>query len=134
MKKIIISILLVSLFIITGCSIKEIKEDLKKVKNKIENVSLMEFDEYKNIDVNKVTSIQYVRLTEAGREEETITDKEEIKGIYNSLKSKKIVEETTKTCDDNTIIYNFNMNDGKTVKVELECDWLVHGNKRYEFK
>ena len=36
------------------------------------------------------------------------------------------------TCDDNTKIYVFNMDNGSSISVEIECDWVVLGNKRYE--
>ena len=131
MKKIIISMLLVMLITLTGCSKKEIKDDIKNV---IENVSLLEFDKYKDIKLDDIDYIDYSRYTEAGRDDEKITDQDEIKSIYNSLKSLKLVKETTRACDDNTKVYSFHMKDGKTIEVEIECDWLVHGNKRYEIK
>ena len=130
-----IIVILVMVFIITGCSIKDTKEKIKgKVKNIVEKVSLMEFDKYKDLSLDKVKSIKKTKLTVAGSETREITDKEEIKSIYNQLKNLKVGQEVTNSCEDNTTIYVFNMDDGSDINVEIECDWLVMGNKRYEIK
>lgn len=134
MKKIIIvSIAIISLVTITGCN------KLKKIENKIETkiseyVSLMDFDKFKDIVIDKVKSIDYTRLTEAGSDTRKIVDKDEIKKIYNDLKKKQVGKEVKTSCDDNTTIYTFNMSSGEKKSVEIECDWLVIGNKRYEIK
>ena len=132
-KGIIVGLIL--LFFITGCSLKDsVKKVKDKVESVVENVPLMEFSEFKNIVLDKIESIDYTRLTEAGSDIKTITDKDEIKKIYNSLRNMKVGKETNQACEDNTKIYSFNMNDGKKFKIELECEWLVIGNKRYEVR
>lgn len=134
-KKIFLCICLVSIIFITGCSIfKDAKKVKGKVEDVIEKIPLMQFSDFKNIVIDKIKSIDLIKYTEAGRSEENITDKEEIKKIYNSLKSKKVGNEVTTACEDNTTIYTFNMSDNKKINVEIECDWLVIGNKRYEIK
>ncbi len=133
MKKIII-LVITSLLFITGCSIFQ-NEKIKKVEEKIkEYSSLMNLDNFKDIVLDKIESIDYTRLTVAGSDTQKIVDKDEIKKIYNSLKDKKVGKEVSTACEDNTTIYTFHMNDGKNTRVEIECDWLVIGNKRYELK
>ena len=135
MKRSIIYLLFITLVLVTGCSIKD---NVEKVKGKIESVGesipLMEFSDFKNIVVDKVKSIDYTRYTEGGSDTQNITDKEEIQRIYNSLSNMKVGKEVTNACEDNTKIYSFNIDDGKKIKIELECEWLVIGNKRYEVK
>ena len=134
-KRIIVSLLLITLLFTSGCSmINKAKSGKKMVEDVIEKIPLMKYGVFKDIVLDKVKSIDYTRLTEAGRNDETITDKEKIKSIYNSLKNKAIGKEVSSACDDNTTIYSFNMTNGKKVNVEIECDWLVVGNKRFELK
>ena len=134
--KIIVVLLMVSLLFITGCSL--VSDNVKKVEQKIgdleKNIPLMEYSEFKNILIDKIMSIDYIRLTETGRTSELITDKDKINSIYNSLKEKNVGKEVTNGCDDNTTIYTFNLSDNKKVNVEIECEWLVINNKRYEIK
>ncbi len=134
MKKGIVIGLILFIFI-TGCSIKSsVKKAMDKVESVVENIPLMEFGDFKNITLDKIESIDYTRLTVAGSDTQTIIDKEEIKSIYNSLRNMKVGKETNQACEDNTKIYSFNMNDDKKIKIELECEWLVIGNKRYEVR
>lgn len=134
--KIIVVLLMVSLLFITGCSL--VSDNVKKVEQKIgdleKNIPLMEYSEFKNVLIDKIMSIDYIRLTETGRTSELITDKDKINSIYNSLKEKNVGKEVTNGCDDNTTIYTFNLSDNKKVNVEIECEWLVINNKRYEIK
>ena len=95
-----------------------------------ENVLLIELDEYKNLDLEKVNQIIQRRYTEGGMDEKTITSKTEIENIYNAVTSIKVGEETGRACEDNTTVYIFDQDDEK-IKVEIECDWLVIGKKRY---
>lgn len=131
MKKTIIVLTL--LLVITGCSVFS-KKTVEKIEKKVvEYVSLMNFDNFKDIVLDKIESIDYTRLTEAGQDIKKIIDKEEIKSIYNELKKKQVGKEVKTSCDDNTTIYTFNMGSKKT-SIEIECDWIVVGNKRYEIK
>lgn len=125
--------LLIILLIITmGCNkTNDLSDDINQKK---ERIPLMNFGEYKNIDLDKVTSIIYSKFTEGGKEEEEITDKDEIQEVYYSLTEYSIGEEVTTACDDNTKIYLFKMDDGSTISIEIECDWLVVGNKRYSIE
>ena len=91
-------------------------------------------DDYKDIVLDKIKSINYIRYTEGGREDNEIIDKDEITTIYNYLKNIKVGEETNRACEDNTTIYELHLNDDRDIKIEIECDWLVIGNKRYLIK
>lgn len=137
MKKVLI-IMLMTMIMVTGCSIEGLKGSVKKVEEKvektIEKIPLMEFGDYKDIVINNIDSIDYIRLTEGGSNSENITNIDKIREIYNNLKNKNVGQETNRACDDNTTIYSFNMKNGKKIKIEIECDWLVIGNKRYEIK
>ena len=130
-KGLIILIIFMMFTVVVGCSKKEVKET---IKNKVDGTSLMEFDKYKDIELDKVKSITYSKLTVAGRDDEEITEKDRISRIYNQLKNIKVGKEITNACEDNTKIYVFNMDDDKKISVELECEWLVLGNKRYEIR
>ena len=134
-RRIVISLLLVAMLFTSGCSIiNKAKSSKKMAEDVIWEIPLMRYGAFMDIVLDKIKSIDYVRLTEAGRNEEIITDKEKIKNIYNSLKSKNIGKEVSNTCDDNTTIYTFNMSDDKKINIEIECDWLVINNKRFELK
>ena len=92
MKRILLIFLVfISLFIV-GCS-KEIKDAL--------NIGLLEYSDYKDIDLDKIESVTLTTYTEAGRDDTLYEDKDEIKVIYNNLKAKKITEKTEMSCDDN---------------------------------
>ena len=124
MKRILlICLVFISLFIV-GCS-KEIKEKL--------NIGLLDYSDYKDIDLDKIESVTLTTYTEGGRDETLYEDKDEIKVIYNNLKAKKLTEKTEMSCDDNTKIYTFKMED-KEISIEIECNILVHGKDRYLIK
>ena len=115
MKKFIIALVV---FLLVGCS-------------KVEPKPLLEFLN-KDFDLNDVTSVEYVRYTEGGDNRVIYTEKNDIERLYNAVKDIKIGKETSMACEDNTTVYIFNMKDNKTVAVEIECDWVVIGNTRYE--
>ena len=123
MKKVLL--LIITLLIVTGCSIKEKEKEL--------NIGLMDVEEYKEIDVNKITSIEYSWFNEGGREDKTIDDKEEITRTYNSLKNKTIVSTSEMACEDNTKLYIIKT-DSKDYRVEIECNILIHNKDRYLLK
>ena len=130
-KRIVIVIILMMIIMITGCSKEELKE---KIEKKTDGISLMEFDQFKDIKLDNIKSITYYRYTVAGRDEEEIKELDRINRIYNQLTNVKVGKEVTTSCEDNTKVYVFNMDDDKKISVELECEWLVVGNKRYAIK
>ena len=132
MKNKVIVFLILLLIVITGCD--KLKGKDNNINGKEENISLMEFDKFKDIVIDKVIQIDYTRFTEGGRDDKIITNQEEIQSIYNNLKKLTVVKETTMACEDNTKLYTFHMNDGNKEEVELECNWVVLGNRRYEVR
>ena len=99
---------------------------------KVEGVPYFDFINQKELNVNDIESIDYIRYTEGGDNSVTYTDNDKINSLYNVIKNTKIGEETNRACEDNTTVYILNMKDGSKYKVEYECDWVVIGNKRYE--
>ena len=129
MKKIIA--LLLSVVIITGCNLKEkIEKDI--TNNPSSNVPILEFDKYKGFSIDNVKSLNVIKYTVAGISEETVSEMDEIQSIFNYISRFSVGNETAMACEDNTTIYEFIMKDDSKVSFEIECDWLVVGNKRYE--
>ncbi len=126
MKKLLICIFMVTILLV-GCKKEEEVLTPPTMKTRL----LIELDEYKDLKVEDVVSLEIVKYTEGGDQRETITDTEEINRIFNNLSKTKIGEETKRACEDNTTVYNFNTKDGKKYSIEFECQWLVLGNKRY---
>ena len=134
MKKVLL--LLVLVVFITGCSKETIKN---KIKENIDNhpvtdKPIMELEKYQDFDIDRVSSLSILKYTEAGLNEEKITDLNTIKTEFNLIKKYRVIGEDKSACDDNTTIYQFNMQDGSKVEFEFECNWLVIGDKRYEIE
>ena len=128
-KKIVLYILIV-LFSLSfvGCK----KDDKpKESQPTIESKFLMEFDEYKDLEVDEVDYVEKIRYTEAGDNRETIDTYGEIKKLYNSLSKIKVLEESNGACEDNTTVYDFYTKDGKKYSFEFECEWVIIGNIHY---
>lgn len=135
MNKKIIVLLLIFTFMLVGCD--KIKEKIKQTVDDPpikESIPLFEFDKYKDFIIDNVTSLSIIRYTEGGADEEKITVQDKIQNTYNMLSKINIANETTKACEDNTTVYRFTMKDGTTTVIEIECDWLVVGNKKYEIE
>ena len=122
MKKIIL-ILVILAFIFLGIFILTDEENTR---------SIIDFDYYKDIENKTIEKIGIIKYTEAGVHTEIIDDKEEIKSIYKMLINIKIGEETNMACEDNTTVYVIQLEDETEISIEIECDWLVVGNKRYK--
>lgn len=133
MKKILI-VLFLSIVIVSGCDLKKLKG---KIDDKMDNhpkgsIPIMQFDKYKDFVIDDVSSLNILKYTEGGLDEEKIDDFNKIKNIYSSISKYQILGETQRACDDNTTIYQFVLKEGKKVSFEFECEWLVIGKKRYE--
>ena len=133
---VILSIVLVTALFIVFSNKNEDKNNEDKIPNtKFVETYLMEFEDYKNVNLDDIESIEIIRYTVAGdNRQPTITDSDEIKNIYNSLSKIKLVEETKMRCEDNTTVYVFHLKDNSKVSIEFECNWLVTRNKRYLIK
>ena len=135
MNKKIIVLLLLFTFTLVGCD--KIKEKIKQTIDDPpikESIPLFEFDKYKDFILDNVESLSITKYTEGGASEEKVTEQTEIQSTYNMLSKINIGNETTRACEDNTTVYKFTMKDGTTTTFEIECDWLVVGNKRYEIE
>jgi len=96
-----------------------------------ESKLLSELDEFKIIDLDHVTSVKVVKVTIAGPESEEYKEKPSIESYYNKIGNIKIGQETKMSCEDNSTLYVFVMDDDSRVTFTIECDWLIVGNKRY---
>lgn len=98
------------------------------------SVPLWEFDSYKKVALEEIQSISIETYTESGVRTEVLQYPNGIKAIYEDLSKLKIGRETTSACDDNTVIYTLDMKKGEDVTIEIECDWFVLKDKRYEIE
>lgn len=133
-KKIVLMAIIILLILSIVLTIFHPKEKvIKKDNNKNINISLMKFDEYKDIKLEDIDHIEIIRYTEGGDESKDISDREEIKDTYISLSKKKIIKKTDMACDDNTTIYKFYMGDN-VISIEIECGILINNKERYILK
>ena len=133
-KKIVLMAIIILLILSIVLTIFHPKEKvIKKDNNKNINISLMKFDEYKDIKLEDIDHIEIIRYTEGGDESKDISDREEIKDTYISLSKKKIIKKTDIACDDNTTIYKFYMGDN-VISIEIECGILINNKERYILK
>ena len=70
-------------------------------------ISLFDHEYYKNLKLEDVVKVEIDEITEACINKKTITDKKEIKELYNKWDIIKLTIECEMTCDDNTTIYHF---------------------------
>ena len=111
-------VLLACLLFITSCA---------KVQ---ELTSLMDYGEYQKIDEYNIKKIEIIKYTEGGDDTQEV-DEEDFQKIYKNLKEIKIGKETNMACEDNTTVYKFTLQDDTEIIIEIECDWVIIGNKRY---
>ena len=95
---------------------------------------LMEYEEYKVITPDNIQKIDINKYTEGGNIITIIDKQEDIESTYNSLSKINIGKETEQACEDNTTAYVFTLKDGKTISIEIECDWVIIKNKHYRIK
>lgn len=120
-KIVLVLLIVVTLFTITGCG------------KKTEKISLMDYGEYKNITKENIEQIEIIKYTEAGTDSILVED-DSIISIYENLKKKKLEKKTNMSCDDNTTVYVFTLKDDSKISIEIECDWAVIGDDRYILK
>lgn len=99
-----------------------------------EEYFLMKIFGYDRVKPENITSLQITRYTVGGADTKNIDDKTEIKEIYDYLSRIKVTNETGMRCEDNTTVFVFNLKDGSSVSLELECDWVVVKGKRFNIK
>ena len=128
-KKLLIILVLLLTLTFAGCK-KEIETNNEPQKPKVEEKSVLELDNYKDLVEADIKSIEIVKYTEGGDNRETTTDKTEIARIFNILRGTKIGDITERSCEDNTTVYILKTDD-KSYSFEFECSWLVYNGKRY---
>ncbi len=125
MKKkilIILAVLIIIFFIIYRLTIKP---------ESVKTTYLNDNKEYKNMSSSEIKDIHINRYTEGGLDTKIVTNEEEINSLYNKLINIKYGNETDMACEDNTTVYIINFNDGTSKSINIECDWIIIGNKRY---
>lgn len=130
-KKIIVLIVLIIILIVAIIVVfKPEKEELKHTKP-VEPTYVIDLPEYSRLKDAKIKEARIIRYTEGGSEEKAAEGEEEIKRIYDRVAKLKITDETDQTCTDNTTVFEFITEEGVAIDVEIECDWLVLGNKHF---
>ncbi len=97
----------------------------------IKTMYLKDYDYFKKIDLNEVYNVSISKYTEGGVETDTYIDKSDVDYIYKELSNIQIKEETNKSCDDNSIVYSFNLKNGKSIVITIECEWIIINNKKF---
>lgn len=121
-KIIIITLFLVIIFFI----IYKLTNESQLIKS----TYLKDNEEYKNVKVEQINNITVNRYTEGGLDS-TIVSGAAAKKLYKSLADIKYGEETDMACEDNSTIYIINLVDGSSKTINIECDWIIIGKKRY---
>ena len=124
---IIVLALIITLILLNGN--KKEEENTEKGDDK-KIINILELKEYENFKLDNVKQVSIRKYTMGGMDEQIITSQSEITKLYNLVTSIKLGDETERACEDNTTIYIFET-DSESIKVEIECDWLVVGKKRY---
>ena len=124
---IVILALIITLILLNGN--KKEEENTEKGDDK-KIINILELKEYENFKLDNVKQVSIRKYTMGGMDEQIITSQSEITKLYNLITSIKLGDETERACEDNTTIYIFET-DSESIKVEIECDWLVVGKKRY---
>ena len=119
--------LIITLILLNGN--KKEEENTEKGDDK-KIINILELKEYENFKLENIKKMSIRRYTEGGMDETEITSGADISEYYNMVTSIKLGDETERACEDNTTIYIFET-DSESIKVEIECDWLVVGKKRY---
>ena len=120
-KKLLIVLVLLLTLTFVGC---------KKEETKLEEKSILELENYKDLVKSNIETVETVKYTEGGDDRNTTADRIEIERVYNMLSQTKITDETDRACEDNTTVYNLKTRD-KTYSFEFECSWFVYNGKRY---
>ena len=102
-------------------------------RNNKDKTYLFDTESFEGFNIDGVTKVEVEKQTIGGKDRETITDKEQILKIYDEWKDVTIGERSTSSCDDNTIVYKFIMDDAREYKIEKECDSLIVDYNRYYF-
>ena len=134
MRKYVISIIF--LFIIVLClfiyNYHFIKKDISKEKYKY--ISLMNFDDYKNIDIESVESIEIKKYQKDKFHSSRIKNYDKIRYIYDKLGNKMVGKEVYDTCNKKSTFYVFYMKGDYSFTIEIGCGLLIINDKNYKLK
>ena len=98
------------------------------------DINLMEYGDYKDINIDNVKQVEIIKYTEGGDNHQILNNKDDIIRIYNNLKQKKLGKKTNMACEDNTTVYLFTLIDDTKLSIEIECDWVIINKERYLLK
>jgi len=127
-KKYFIGILILILLLIVVLFILLVQKDKSYTKN------LMQLEEYQELKLEDIKTINIMKYTESGVESVLEENKSDIKSTFNTLSKIKVGEETKSSCDDNTTIYIIEREEKDPISIEIECNILVLNKKRYLIK
>ncbi len=133
-RKIVLVIVIAFVIIIMEALVLFIVRNNKDNKETQLKGPRMEYEEYKVITPDNIQKIDINKYTEGGNIITIVDKQEDIQSTYNSLSKINIGKETEQACEDNTTAYVFTLKDGKTISIEIECDWVIIKNKHYMIK
>ena len=116
---------------------KHFKETINKILDIFDKANdkiffkLLDHDNYKNFNIDNITKVIDDFYGEGGVDTKEYTNKKDIENLYQRFNQYELGIETKMSCEDNTHIYKFIMNNGKEYIIEEECNMIVLNNKRY---
>ena len=130
---VIVALLAITIIFIIGGNNKNDNTDKNNnTEDKPEIKVITDFDEYKGLDTRTdIIKVTIRRFTVAGGHDEVYENYEDIQRLQSKISTIKLGKETQMACEDNTTVYIFETNTGSKINVEIECDWLIIGKKRY---
>ncbi len=124
-----ISLIVCFVLVFTGIGICLWK--VPRIKEK--TIPFLDYELFQDIEKEEITSITVQTITEGGIESEEILSKEEILSTYRYFAERKIGEEVTTRCEDNSKIYTFHFVEKEDIMVTIECDWIIIEGKAYHW-
>lgn len=124
-----ISLIVCFVLVFTGIGICLWK--VPRIKEK--TIPFLDHELFQDIEKEEITSITVQTITEGGIESEEILSKEEILSTYRYFAERKIGEEVTTRCEDNSKIYTFHFVEKEDIMVTIECDWIIIEGKAYHW-
>jgi len=104
------------------------------VLSSFNNSSLYSKLNCKNLKVNDIKSINVETVTIAGSKKSVITDKKEIKKIYNKYKHIVLTDKVNGVCCyDAGVGYELVLKSGKKIKIKQECSCMIVEGQRYHY-
>ena len=131
-KKIIVFIILcIVLIVLVIGLITQNKKEEKEPKGGLKPIPVLELEDYKDLKIENIKGAKVLRYTEGGIDVNEAETEEEIKSLYNTVSKLEITEETDQSCEDNTTVFTFTLEENRKISIKIECDWLVYRNKKF---